>query len=45
VICRDQGKNKGPLQDKNRLKKVEMTRQWWHIPLIPALVRQRQADF
>jgi hypothetical protein len=25
--------------------KVTIARQWWHTPLIPALGRQRQADF
>jgi hypothetical protein len=27
------------------LKEVLMARQWWRTPLIPALERQRQADF
>jgi hypothetical protein len=27
------------------LKKVKIAGQWWRTPLIPALGRQRQADF
>jgi hypothetical protein len=27
------------------LKKRVVARQWWRMPLIPALGRQRQADF
>ena len=27
------------------LKEDEEARQWWHTPLIPALGRQRKADF
>jgi hypothetical protein len=27
------------------IKIVTVSRQWWHMPLIPALERQRQADF
>jgi hypothetical protein len=27
------------------LKYLGITRQWWRMPLIPALGRQRQADF
>jgi hypothetical protein len=32
------------LQSSNNLKNV-LARQWWCMPLIPALGRQRQADF
>jgi hypothetical protein len=28
-----------------KYKTVRLARQWWRIPLIPALGRQRQADF
>jgi hypothetical protein len=31
---------------KDDQKKLYLrARKWWHMPLIPALVRQRQADF
>jgi hypothetical protein len=31
--------------DQNVLIINQTARQWWHMPLIPALGRQRQADF
>jgi hypothetical protein len=30
---------------KNSFKKISYSRAWWSMPLIPALGRQRQADF
>jgi hypothetical protein len=27
------------------VKKLNIARQWWHMPLIPALRRQKQEDF
>jgi hypothetical protein len=29
----------------NFLKEIQESRVWWRMPLIPALGRQRQADF
>jgi hypothetical protein len=33
-----------PAGEANKLKKKNV-RAWWHMPLIPALGRQRQVDF
>jgi hypothetical protein len=32
-------------QSKSKSKPMSRAWQWWHMPLIPALGRQRQADF
>jgi hypothetical protein len=31
--------------ERKPLEKAWFAGQWWHMPLIPALGRQRQADF
>jgi hypothetical protein len=31
--------------EDSRLRVLLMAGQWWHMPLLPALGRQRQADF
>jgi hypothetical protein len=31
--------------EKNTFRKQICAGQWWHMPLIPGLVMQRQADF
>jgi hypothetical protein len=42
----ERGKNEGKiLQLYNTLKICIFAGWWWHTPLIPALRRQRQADF
>jgi hypothetical protein len=40
-------KGRGPyfVQSKVWLKGDETSQEWWHTPVIPALGRQRQADF
>jgi hypothetical protein len=35
----------GELKKKKKEKKRKKNRAWWCMPLIPALGRQRQADF
>jgi hypothetical protein len=33
------------LREKQKAKEKGVSRVWWRMPLIPALGRQRQADF
>jgi hypothetical protein len=35
----------GLVTQADNLKKVSVAGQWWRMPLIPALGRQRQVDF
>jgi hypothetical protein len=37
--------NRGILNGREALKEMFKAQQWWRTPLIPALGRQRQADF
>jgi hypothetical protein len=39
------GDNTWNVNEKYPIKNVCVSRTWWHTPLIPALGRQRQADF
>jgi hypothetical protein len=36
---------KGKRPSKNGLKRYIFARQWWYMPLIPALGRQKQLNF
>jgi hypothetical protein len=37
--------HKSSLKGRNFIEKKNAVGQWWHMPLIPALGRQRQVDF